>query len=121
MNHHPAAPQVKATRATNGPRPAEPPPTPAAGSTPENAARKGVRTVLPAATRRHGNGARFTAVAWLTITTIGTPRARSRCACGRDRTARGREPVLALITEHAHHRTACPLRTPHADQEGAAA
>jgi hypothetical protein len=61
------------------------------------------------------------AVAWLTVTTTGTPLARSVCACGRDRTARGREPVLALITEHADHRAACPLRTPHADQEETAA
>jgi hypothetical protein len=59
--------------------------------------------------------------AWLTITTTGTPRARSLCACGHDRTARGHEPVLALITDHTHHPAACPLRTPHTDQEGAAA
>jgi hypothetical protein len=101
-------------------RPAEPAPTPAPGSAPKNAARKGVRSALPPATRPHRNGARFVA-AWLTVTTTGTPRARSLCACGRDRTARGREPVLALITEHTDHRTACPLRTPHTDQEGAAA
>jgi hypothetical protein len=105
---------------TRDARPAEPAPSPAAPSAPKVAARKGVRTVLPPATRPHRNGTRRVA-AWLTITTTGTPRARSLCACGRDRTARGREPVLALITDHAHHRTTCPHRTPHADQEGAAA
>jgi hypothetical protein len=118
MTPHPAR-RVKATPTTH-PSTAQPTPTPAAPSEPENAARKGAHSALPPATLPHRNGARRVA-AWLTITTTGTPRARSLCACGRDRTARGRGPVLALIIEHAGHRAACPLRTSHADQEGTAA
>ncbi|MFE4872475.1 hypothetical protein [Streptomyces sp. NPDC056682] len=38
-----------------------------------------------------------------------TPTARSTCACGRDRTARGTQQVRALIEDHTHHRTVCPL------------
>jgi hypothetical protein len=119
MTPHPAR-RVKATPTTTHPSTAQPAPAPAAPSAPKNAARKGALTALPPATRPHRNGTRAVA-AWLTITTTGTPRARSLCACGRDRTARGRGPVLALIIEHAGHRAACPLRTSHADQEGTAA
>ncbi|MFF8645016.1 hypothetical protein [Streptomyces sp. NPDC015345] len=56
-------------------------------------------------------------VAWLRITAPygATPTATSVCLCGRDRSAVGRRKVLALITDHAAHRDACPLRTP---QEG---
>ncbi|MFF3157665.1 hypothetical protein [Streptomyces sp. NPDC057910] len=39
-----------------------------------------------------------------------TPTARSTCPCGRDRTAHGAQDVRALIKDHAHHRTECPLR-----------
>ncbi|WP_331445124.1 hypothetical protein [Streptomyces xanthochromogenes] len=38
-----------------------------------------------------------------------TPTARSTCACGRDRTAHGAQDVRALIADHTHHRTECPL------------
>ncbi|MEV6724668.1 hypothetical protein AB0M94_27465 [Streptomyces xanthochromogenes] len=38
-----------------------------------------------------------------------TPTARSTCTCGRDRTAQGAQEVRALIDDHAHHRTECPL------------
>ncbi|MET9361944.1 hypothetical protein ABZX93_13610 [Streptomyces sp. NPDC006632] len=37
------------------------------------------------------------------------PTARSTCPCGRDVTARGVQDVRALIDDHAHHRTECPL------------
>ncbi|MEU0020526.1 hypothetical protein ABZ173_22945 [Streptomyces rochei] len=48
-----------------------------------------------------------------------TPTATSRCECGRDRSAVGHKRVLALITDHEAHRTACPLRT-HQEGRGAA-
>ncbi|MEV0254433.1 hypothetical protein AB0H82_09195 [Streptomyces sp. NPDC050732] len=56
-------------------------------------------------------------MAWLLITAPRgvTPTATSVCWCGRDRSAVGRHKVLALITDHAYHRTVCPLRAP---QEG---
>ncbi|AJP03000.1 hypothetical protein TU94_17465 [Streptomyces cyaneogriseus subsp. noncyanogenus] len=59
-------------------------------------------------------------MAWLHIVAPGraVPTATSRCECGRDRSAIGRTRVLALIDDHEHHRTACPLRT---TQEGRAA
>jgi hypothetical protein len=118
MTPHPAR-RVKAPPTTGHPRPAELAPAPAAGSAPKNAARKGALAALPPATQHRPGRARVVA-AWLTITATGIPRARSRCACGRDRTARGREPVLALITDHAHHRTVCPLRCPETAGGGAA-
>ncbi|MFK0178205.1 hypothetical protein ACIQVR_19725 [Streptomyces xanthochromogenes] len=38
------------------------------------------------------------------------PTARSTCPCGRNVTARGTQDVRALIEDHTHHRTECPLR-----------
>jgi hypothetical protein len=38
-----------------------------------------------------------------------TVSATSHCECGRHITVRGRADVLALRTDHAHHRTVCPL------------
>ncbi|MDI3423625.1 hypothetical protein [Streptomyces luteolus] len=59
-------------------------------------------------------------VAWLHICAPrdAVPTATSRCECGRDRSAIGRHRVLALIEDHAAHRSTCPLRVP---QEGRAA
>ncbi|MFJ9378612.1 hypothetical protein [Streptomyces sp. NPDC101455] len=76
---------------------------------------KGVAEGVPTAVRPNsqtGDG-RYP-IAWLTICTPRgtTPTARSTCLCGRDRRAFGASKVLALITEHAGHRDACPLRTP---------
>ncbi|MDT0422185.1 MULTISPECIES: hypothetical protein [Streptomyces] len=48
-----------------------------------------------------------------------TPRARSWCVCGRDRTAIGTTAVLALVAEHTEHRTTCPRL--HRATEGRAA
>ncbi|MGW3692060.1 hypothetical protein [Streptomyces sp. NPDC005125] len=45
------------------------------------------------------------------------PTATSTCLCGRNRSAVGRRKVIALVEEHAHHRTVCPFRT---NQEGIA-
>ncbi|MGW5677564.1 hypothetical protein ACWEV4_21185 [Streptomyces sp. NPDC003860] len=47
-----------------------------------------------------------------------SPTARSWCSCGRDLYAAGHRRVLDLITDHAHHRDACPHHHP---QEGRAA
>ena len=83
----------------------------------EVAARKGVLSALRP-NGQTGDGRYF--VAWLTISTPygANPTARSTCVCGWDRRAFGERKVLALITEHAGHRDACPLRAP---QEGRAA
>ncbi|MET9916245.1 hypothetical protein ABZZ04_04060 [Streptomyces sp. NPDC006435] len=52
-------------------------------------------------------------VAWLTITAPrgATPTATSTCQCGRNLFAAGHHRALALINDHARHRTLCPLRT----------
>jgi hypothetical protein len=39
------------------------------------------------------------------------PFARSWCMCGRDRVAKGRAGVLALVAAHEEHRELCPLLT----------
>lgn len=59
-------------------------------------------------------------IAWLTISAPrgAVPSATSVCACGRNLFAAGHRKALALIADHADHKTRCPLRT---DQEGAAA
>ncbi|MFI8850248.1 hypothetical protein ACIGW3_08665 [Streptomyces sp. NPDC053499] len=53
-------------------------------------------------------------VAWLHVRAPrgASPAATSVCACGRDRYATGQRKVLALIEDHAAHRTVCPLRSP---------
>lgn len=59
-------------------------------------------------------------IAWLTISAPrgAIPSATSVCECGRNLFAAGRRKALALIADHADHKSRCPLRT---DQEGAAA
>ncbi|WP_329306663.1 hypothetical protein OG322_17770 [Streptomyces sp. NBC_01260] len=99
-----------------GPRIAEPAPT-ASGS----GAPKGVTEGVPIAVlpdQQTGDG-RYP-IAWLTITAPrgAVPTVTSVCECGRNRFAAGQRKALALITDHADHRTRCPLRT---DQEGIAA
>lgn len=51
-------------------------------------------------------------IAWLTITAPrgATPTAISVCACGRNLFAAGHSKALALIADHADHKTRCPLR-----------
>ncbi|MGX9921917.1 hypothetical protein ACWIG4_18915 [Streptomyces sp. NPDC002248] len=49
-----------------------------------------------------------------------TPRARSWCVCGRDRTTTGTTAVLALVAEHADHRTTCPRLNPATEGRAAA-
>ncbi|WP_320782270.1 hypothetical protein [Streptomyces sp. CRN 30] len=103
--------------APTGPRTARPAAAPAAVGEPEDVARQGVLSALRPDPRP--TDGRYP-VAWLTIVAPygATPTATSQCQCGRDRSATGPAEVLALITDHHTHRTACPLRTP---QEGRAA
>lgn len=73
---------------------------------------------VPSAVRpdpQQGDG-RFV-VAWLHIVAPqgAIPTATSKCACGWDRSAIGRQKVLDLIEDHTTHRDVCPLRT---SQEG---
>ncbi|WDI19709.1 hypothetical protein PS783_19970 [Streptomyces enissocaesilis] len=105
------------TRTPDRPQAAPQPVDRAAVGEPKGAARKGVPSALRPDPRR-GDG-RYP-VAWLHICAPkgATPTATSRCECGRDRSAVGHKRVLALITDHEAHRTACPLRT---HQEGRAA
>lgn len=113
----PNRPRLKSIpSAPTGPRPAV-----QGGLRPAVGASKGVAEGVPIAVRPHpsrGDG-RFP-IAWLHICAPhGTvPTATSRCECGRDRSAVGHGKVLALIDDHAAHRTVCPLRAP---QKGRAA
>ncbi|WP_405389186.1 hypothetical protein OG596_15435 [Streptomyces sp. NBC_01102] len=99
-----------------GPGIAEPAPASAGGGAP-----KVVAEGVPAAVRpdQHTGDGRYP-IAWLTITAPrgAVPTVTSVCACGRNRFAAGHHKALALIEDHTHHRTLCPLRT---DQEGIAA
>ncbi|WP_328829803.1 hypothetical protein OHT77_19530 [Streptomyces sp. NBC_00252] len=99
---------------TNNPQGATQGPPRASVGESEVAARKGVPSALRPNSQT-GDG-RYP-IAWLTICTPygATPTARSSCLCGWDRRAFGARKVLALITDHADHRNACPLRAP---QEG---
>ncbi|WCD99494.1 hypothetical protein PGH47_29055 [Streptomyces sp. HUAS 31] len=89
----------------------------------EKVARQGVLSALPPdqppSAPPPGDG-RFP-VAWLHIHAPygATPTATSKCLCGRDHSAIGRRKVLDLITDHAAHRDACPLRTTQAGRNAA--
>ncbi|WP_272261584.1 hypothetical protein [Streptomyces xanthophaeus] len=54
-------------------------------------------------------------VAWLHIVAPpaygASPSVRSWCSCGHDIFAAGRARTLALIADHAQHRTSCPRLT----------
>ncbi|MET9235691.1 hypothetical protein ABZW58_15050 [Streptomyces cellulosae] len=97
------------TPAPTGPRAAEPAALRTAVGEPTGAARQGVLSALRSDPRR-GDGRH--PIAWLHIAAPrgAVPTATSRCACGRDRSAVGKRRVLALLTDHTAHRTACPLR-----------
>jgi hypothetical protein len=74
---------------------------------------KGVAEGVPSALRpdpQLGDG-RYP-IAWLHIAVPmgAVPTATSKCACGWDRSAIGRQKVRDLIDLHAVHRDACPLR-----------
>jgi hypothetical protein len=95
--------------------PTDPHPATPAGPRTAVGAPMGVAEGVPVAVRpdpQTGDG-RYP-VAWLSICAPygATPTASSRCECGWDRRAFGRRRVLALISNHADHRDACPLRTP---------
>ncbi|KQX80746.1 hypothetical protein [Streptomyces sp. Root1310] len=114
----PTRPPLKSITTTPaGPNAAPQPVDTTAAGVPKVAARKGVRTAV-SPDPQQGDG-RY-AFAWLHICAPRgtTPTATSRCLCGWDRSAVGRDRVLALIEDHTDHRDACPLRNP---QEGRAA
>ncbi|MGW1351237.1 hypothetical protein ACWCQE_18455 [Streptomyces sp. NPDC002409] len=100
-----------------GPGSAEPAPASSGSSAPKDVGRQAV----PSSVRSdpQTDDGRYP-IAWLTITAPrgATPTATSVCDCGRNLFAAGHRRVLALIDDHARHRTLCPLRI---DQEGAAA
>lgn len=84
-------------------------------------AAKGIAEGVPIAVRpdqQTGDG-RYP-IAWLTISATrgAIPSATNVCECGRNLFAAGHRKALALIVDHADHKSRCPLRI---DQEGAAA
>ncbi|MEU8877582.1 hypothetical protein AB0D24_41935 [Streptomyces javensis] len=95
------------------------PPETTAGA-PTGAARQGVPSV-PGYDGQQGD--RRYPIAWLHITAPpdwqATPTATSTCACGRDRSAVGRQRVLALIADHEAHKTPCPLRSTQEEKNAA--
>ncbi|GGQ12831.1 hypothetical protein [Streptomyces roseolilacinus] len=111
-------PHLKSLTPTPGYRPpAEPAPAPGGSGAPKVAA-EGVRSAVRPELHP-GDGRRI--VAMLHVTAPGrrtVPTATSVCVCGRDRSAVGHRRVLALIAEHAAHRTTCPLRH-HAERTAA--
>jgi hypothetical protein len=91
----------------------------AAVGEPKGAAREGVVTALrlkprPAGQRYPVGGLHVIAPPHR------TPRARSWCVCGRDRTATGATAVVALVAEHTEHRTTCPRLNPATEGSAAA-
>ncbi|MGW2865016.1 hypothetical protein [Streptomyces sp. NPDC001205] len=87
---------------------------PVAGGAAKDGARRASASACPPGAA-YGDGRRIVALLHIVAPRGTTPIARSRCSCGRDRTAIGRTRVLALIDDHAAHRDHCPLRAP---QEG---
>lgn len=114
----PGIPPLKSVQTpSTGPGTAEPAPAASGSGAPKVVGRQAV----PAAVRpdRQTGDGRYP-IAWLTITAprSAVPTATSICECGRNLFAAGQRKALALITDHADHKTRCPLRT---DQEGVAA
>ncbi|MFI6960767.1 hypothetical protein [Streptomyces sp. NPDC050255] len=112
----PPRPRLEGHPPTPGPSLAEP-----ARAAFRGGAAKGVAEGVPSAVlpdQQTGDG-RYP-IAWLTISAPrgAIPSATSVCECGRNLFAAGHRKALALIADHADHKTRCPLRT---DQEGAAA
>lgn len=117
MSTPPRPPLKSLTTTPTGPHAARPAAPRTTAGEPNGAARKGVRTALRSDPQR-GDGRYPVACLHIVAPYGAVPTATSRCECGRDRSAVGHARVLALITDHEAHRTACPLRTPH---EGRAA
>ncbi|MET7621436.1 hypothetical protein [Streptomyces sp. NPDC005408] len=113
---HPPRPKSLVSAAT-GPRVAQLAAVPAGVGEP-----KGVAEGVPTAVRPEPqpvDGRYF--VAWLHVVAPrgGTPTATSKCACGRDRSAVGRDNVRDLVHEHDMHRENCPLRSTTEEREAA--
>ncbi|MFV2119634.1 hypothetical protein ACE14D_14780 [Streptomyces sp. Act-28] len=111
MSTHQTRPHLKSLIPTTGHRhPAEPAPAPGGSGAPKVAA-EGVRSAVrpdphPPAGPRVVGMLHIAAPTWRG----GDPSAVSFCACGRYETARGEHAVVALVTAHTVHRTACPLQ-----------
>lgn len=91
------------------PSPAEPAPTPDGSGAPKVVAEGVPSSIRPDPLTDDGRRP----VAWLHIVAPpsygASPSVRSWCSCGRDVFAAGRARALALIADHAEHRTVCPL------------
>ncbi|MFD7166611.1 hypothetical protein [Streptomyces violascens] len=83
---------------------------PVGGGAAKDGARRASVSACPPGTA-YDDGRRIVALLHIVAPRGTTPTARSRCSCGRDRTAIGRARVLALINDHATHATQCPLLT----------
>lgn len=95
---------------STGSRAAEPARAASGGSAPKDAARQGVLTAPRPG--QHWDDGRFVVACLHVIAPRGAvPTATSKCACGRDRSAIGRQNVRDLVQEHDRHPENCPLRT----------
>lgn len=94
-----------------GPSPAKPAPARDGRGAPRVVAEGVPSSVRPDS---HADGGRRP-VAWLHIVAppsyAAAPSVRSWCSCGRDLFAAGRARALALIADHAQHRTVCSSLT----------
>jgi hypothetical protein len=100
------------TQATNHTSTATPAGPTAGRGAPKVAARQGAPTaVIP---DPHA-GREVRLIGWLHIELPTSwrkvPRAISHCECGRHLTAQGHDQVIALVKDHADHRTRCLLHT----------
>ncbi|WP_433572842.1 hypothetical protein [Streptomyces sp. CA-251247] len=113
---HPPRPKSLASAAT-GPRAAEQAVAPQGVGAPKVVAEGVPSAVLP---DPHQPDGRYP-VAWLHISAprAAVPTATSKCTCGWDRSAIGRNKVRHLIDLHTTHRDTCPLRTPQEGRQAA--
>ncbi|GAA4910283.1 hypothetical protein ACFPM3_11270 [Streptomyces coeruleoprunus] len=95
--------------AATGPSPAEPALASDGSGAPKVVARQGVLSALRSDTHP-ADGRHIVAMLRITAPRGAVPTATSVCDCGRNRSAVGRQRVLALIEEHTAHRTTCLLR-----------
>jgi hypothetical protein len=116
MSHRPHPPLKSITGTPTGPGPAEPAPAAGGSGAPKVVAEGVVAACRP--NPRPAAGRYIVAVLHICAPRGAVPTARTRCECGHDRSAVGRERILALIQLHTAHQAVCPLR---ADDRSAAA
>ncbi|MGW6939489.1 hypothetical protein ACWGF3_10850 [Streptomyces xanthophaeus] len=111
MTTHPHPPLEGPTPTPSGISPAEPASAPDCGGAPRVVAEGVPSSVRP---DPHADDGRRP-VAWLHIVAPpsygASPSVRSWCSCGRDIFAAGHARTLALIADHAQHRTSCSRLT----------